>query len=373
MAIGPSWRLQRFDIKSVRLVTGAAPTIHILSTPTPTKKDADDLVFTMPHDTVATIQSGHGLKLKSHTNNQLRLRIRFSTAADATIWRRLIQDALTHAASVATVDQVRCLSLDCMSRVVVVRHRQTQQERVVKVLQNLRVDDGHCDEVAILKKLFPLAHANKSLAFLADYSVVETDKDVHIVMPMHPGKTLLQFLSDRPKPHTLTEVEARMTTWRICEELHALHVHKIIHCDLKLENVLVTADASDARVIDFGGAYDGSKPHHQPQSTKLIGTPGYIAPERILHVDDPPTPAADLFSLGILLFQMLVGQHPYQGRRRLTIQDSLAMDWDHMHRQLERRHVAPEAQELIHGLVAKDPHDRTTLDQVFHHTWFATH
>ncbi|EGZ11411.1 hypothetical protein PHYSODRAFT_384739, partial [Phytophthora sojae] len=134
-------------------------------------------------------------------------------------------------------------------------------------------------------------------------SVVETpEEEVLLIMPELPGTTLLQFLRQRRRKsgRKLNEEEARRLLEKVATLLQAVHKSGVVHCDLNLENVLVSSDISQAWLIDFGGArglLDGSSSSAQV----MTGTPGYVAPER---VQDPlalPTPQADVFSLGILL------------------------------------------------------------------------
>ncbi|KAJ0407168.1 hypothetical protein P43SY_001126 [Pythium insidiosum] len=375
--VGSRWRLHPFETKSIQLESGHQPRLIIFS-----KSEASpDHDVTLPLDTETVLQAPIGLKFLSRQDSAFRVRIRFHTAADAVIWSKVVNDVLAHAKRLATTEEVACLSREhaSSSHVVLTRDRDTGEELVTKVLANVRVDDGTCDEVLVLKKLYPIAASgtSKPLQFLAEYRVVETREDVRIVMPRFRGKTLLAYLQERPRPQVLSELEARLVFWRLAETLHALHSHGVIHCDIKLENVLLT-DVFRVRLIDFGGAFDTASVQQETTRARrrtMVGTPGYIAPERVLRVDDPPTSAVDVFSLGILLYQTLVGQHPFSktGRqRRLTIDASLTLDWSHMEQRLTSRDVSSEAQDLIRRLVELNPERRLLLDQLFVHPWFTS-
>lgn len=403
--VGTRWKLKKFETRTVVLCANGSATPKLtICTKTPVERDSGVVKFNLtPGDLACTHSGPNGLKLKS---SALRLKIRFTTAADATIWFNLIQDTMRHARWIKDVEETACLSRDPTATVLVARHVPTDKEFVIKVLPKVRVDDGSCTEILVLKKLFRAVVAatttgSSSMAALQhvlEYRVVETLKDVRIVMPKLPGKNLLQFLqqqhqdastrqhqnSSRQPHHTLTEADARSVLLGLCESLHALHAIGIVHCDLKLENILLT-DVANVRVIDFGGAYDLSSADSNPfmrsrTSTsssqqhlrRMVGTPGYIAPERIFFVDEPPTSATDVFSIGIVLFQMLTGRQPFtrsSRHRALSMQDATVLHWKSAEKVLSIHGVSPAAMQLIERMVESDPRSRITVEEIFCHPW----
>ncbi|DAZ92466.1 TPA: hypothetical protein N0F65_012696 [Lagenidium giganteum] len=345
--------MRQFETRTVRLRTGAEPTILVFAN--------EELVYETPLPLDARCQrKGHtGLKL-SGKKDHLKLRIRFVTPADVAIWTRVFHQAITHAKWIRGLGPTTCLAHDRMSTVLVATHHPLQEEVAIKVLPRARVDDGSCNEVQILKKLY---HA-QALQFLLSYHVIETPSDVRVIMPRFDGRNLLVFLQERPAPHALDEREAAALLWSMCEGLQALHAQGIIHCDVKLENILLT-DATSARLIDFGGAYDVS-----PWGKDLVGTPGYVAPERIL-TTAPPTPAADVFSLGVVLFQVLTGRHPFRAKT-LSLEDSLSLDWAHAQTQLQARGVSSQAQDLLQLMLKACPSSRIPLSAISSHPWMTS-
>ncbi|MFF1867670.1 protein kinase [Kitasatospora herbaricolor] len=106
---------------------------------------------------------------------------------------------------------------------------------------------------------------------------------------------------------TLGEAGARALGAALAEALAAIHAAGVVHRDLKPGNVLIARDGP--RVIDFGisRAFDAA---HLTRTGMVCGTPGYVAPERIV-ADSATTGAADVFSLGCLLVYVLTGRTPF--------------------------------------------------------------
>jgi len=410
--IGTRWKLKKFETKTIVLHSNNAnngspqvpPTLTICSKP-PIESDASAVKFTLAMDLTCVHSGPNGLKLKSSTGSDaaadnFRLKIRFATPADASIWFNLIHDTMAHARWNKDVEETSCLSKHAMGTVLVARHVPTDQEFVIKVLPRVRVDDGSCTEILVLKKLFRAAasmpSSSPALGHILEYRVIETWRDVRVVMSKLPGKNLLQFLQQQQE-HTLSESDARAVLLHLCEALDVLHAAGIVHCDLKLENILLT-DVSNVRVIDFGGAFDisssatantdqgGPRLKHktkakspratgrpqQQQRVVMVGTPGYIAPERVLFVDEPPTPAADVFSAGVVLFQMLTGRQPFtraSRHRALSMQDATVLHWQSAEKILASHGVSSAATQLVERMVEPDPQSRITVEELFCHPW----
>jgi serine/threonine-protein kinase len=96
---------------------------------------------------------------------------------------------------------------------------------------------------------------------------------------------------------------------QVCEALAYMHEHKVVHRDMKPENVLVTADGR-AKILDFGIAFDASARRMTWAGlSNTIGTPDYMAPEQIGgRRGDART---DVYALGTILYEMLTGELPY--------------------------------------------------------------
>ncbi|WP_020522115.1 serine/threonine-protein kinase [Catelliglobosispora koreensis] len=131
---------------------------------------------------------------------------------------------------------------------------------------------------------------------LADGRVVP-----YLVLELLAGETLAQRLAKGPLPWA----EASAVLTQIGSALAAAHAHGVVHQDIKPSNIMLTP--SGAKILDFGIAAIRGR-DSTPGWTS--GTPAYAAPERLRTV--PPHPAADVYSLGVVAFEMATGSLPWE-------------------------------------------------------------
>src|SRR5882672_74999 len=130
------------------------------------------------------------------------------------------------------------------------------------------------------------------------------------VRPTGPGGATRDATISRPMPVDIDRLRPALR--QLVEGIHALHAAGKLHRDIKPSNVLVTAEGRVV-VLDFGVATELSNHGDEPPggSGELVGTARYMAPEQ---ADDvPPTPASDLSSDGVVLYEALVGRTPFVG------------------------------------------------------------
>ena len=103
---------------------------------------------------------------------------------------------------------------------------------------------------------------------------------------------------------------------QILEGLEAAHADHVIHRDIKPDNILITS-AGRVKIADFGLARSTKTDMRRTSSGVMIGTPSYMAPEQI--TGQEISPATDLYATGVLLFELLIGKPPYDGRVPLEV------------------------------------------------------
>jgi Flp pilus assembly protein CpaB len=124
------------------------------------------------------------------------------------------------------------------------------------------------------------------------------------------GQSLAEWLKVHGRfqdPHEAVELVRQMA-----EALDAVHAHGIIHRDLKPGNILIRTDGQ-AILSDFGLARPDQDTEHLTAEGMVIGTPAYMAPEQASGDGSPIGPPTDLYSLGVVLYQMLTGRLPFEG------------------------------------------------------------
>jgi serine/threonine protein phosphatase PrpC len=177
---------------------------------------------------------------------------------------------------------------------------------------------------------------------------------VYLVTEYTEGQTLAQWMRDHPGPDLET---VRRLIEQIAEGLQAFHRQEMLHQDLRPENVMLDRMGT-VKIIDFGSAQvAGIDEMEQPvRSPEVLGTVQYAAPEYFL--GEPGTRQSDVFSLGVIAYQMLSGRLPYGARvpqartraaqRRLTYASVLD----------EAREIPAWVDDTLKKAVHPDPHER---------------
>src|SRR5258706_4919006 len=174
------------------------------------------------------------------------------------------------------------------------------REVAIKILDAAAAADGTLRKMFVkeARALAALSHPS----IVAVYDVGEVDGLPFIVMEHLPGGSLKQRL-ERTGP--LAPIEAVTHTVNIANGLAFAHSKGIIHADLKPSNILF--DANDhAKIADFGIA---RTPQEDADTPQLFATAMYVAPERV--EGKSATPSSDVYGLGLLLYEMLVGKPPF--------------------------------------------------------------
>lgn len=159
-------------------------------------------------------------------------------------------------------------------------------------------------------------------SIIALHDKIEEDGSVYLILEYFEGETLSSFLKSLKDSQTSLPPAATLDIiYQVLEALAHIHEHGILHRDIKPANIMVAPRQQGgyiAKLMDFGIAAQETADDALTQITALVaggpGTPAYMAPERI----DPetygqPCPATDLYAAGVILYEILGGQPPFQG------------------------------------------------------------
>jgi serine/threonine-protein kinase len=230
----------------------------------------------------------------------------------------------------------------------VYRARDTLLERLVA----LKVLHPHYSDDAEYVERF--RREARSVAQLSHPHIVtvidrgEDDGQQFIVFEYVDGENLKQLLA-RTGP--LPARRALELAIEIADALTFAHEHGLVHRDVKPQNVLVSADG-DAKVTDFGIARSLDVEHGVTQTGTVLGTSNYLSPEQAS--GKPTTPSTDVYSLGVVLYELLTGEVPFPG------ENFVAVAMKHLHEQppdvLEQRpDISMRLAAAVDRALEKDP------------------
>lgn len=135
---------------------------------------------------------------------------------------------------------------------------------------------------------------------------------LYIVMRFVDGKPLSAHLRERTDP--FPEKQAALILRKLAQALGVAHAKGIIHRDLKPANIMIEKENKDVIIMDFGLARRShSNDPRQTREGAVLGTPAYMAPEQANGDIHAIGPTSDVYSLGVILYEMLAGRLPFQG------------------------------------------------------------
>mmetsp|Transcript_4005 Transcript_4005/g.6698 ORF Transcript_4005/g.6698 Transcript_4005/m.6698 type:complete len:785 (-) Transcript_4005:21-2375(-) len=161
-----------------------------------------------------------------------------------------------------------------------------------------------------------------------------------------------------------TEEEAARIVSSILSAVGYMHSRKVVHRDLKYENILFVNDSPHAEIklIDFGLS---KKYASDKELTEGVGTIYTMAPEVL---KGTYSYQADLWSIGVITYMLLSSQMPFYGRKRSHIVEQIMQcKYDFKGRRWKR--VSPQAKAIVEDLLVGDPDDRATAEQIMQSTW----
>mmetsp|Transcript_29025 Transcript_29025/g.60389 ORF Transcript_29025/g.60389 Transcript_29025/m.60389 type:complete len:817 (+) Transcript_29025:266-2716(+) len=234
-------------------------------------------------------------------------------------------------------------------------------QREMNALLHIRAHGGH-PNVCMLRENF------------------DEEDDYLLVLDLVMGKELFDHLIEHG---AYSEADASRLLRQVASALDFIHGIGVVHADLKPENIMLRSTRGDSviKLIDFGCSevlshpeeHDGERLPVRHLTHRDGATTAYCPPEAFDDGTVAIDPSADMWALGIILYMMLVGRHPFD-------LDCDATDEQIAQRIREQRqpplkgcnltkHISPSALDLLHRLLEPDPKNRMTAHNMLHHPW----
>jgi eukaryotic-like serine/threonine-protein kinase len=205
------------------------------------------------------------------------------------------------------------------------RHLLLERPVAIKVLhKNMSADERAAARfIREAKATAKIEHANA--VTIHDFGVLQ-DGSAYLIMEFIRGLSLRQHITNKGKIELEQAVNVAV---QICSVVEAAHQQGIIHRDLKPENVMLKESIDGSvivKVVDFGLAklVSGDGVAHLTQTGEVLGTPHYMAPE--FYEGEQVDKRADIYAIGVMLYEMLTGEVPFSGTVQSIIGGHLFKD-----------------------------------------------
>ncbi|CAG09639.1 unnamed protein product, partial [Tetraodon nigroviridis] len=203
-------------------------------------------------------------------------------------------------------------------KVLLAEFKHTGKLYAIKALKKKDiVSRDEVDSLMSEKRILEMIHASGHPFLVQLHGCFQTSDHVCFVMEYLPGGDLMIHIHQS----VFTEAQARFYSACVVLGLEFLHLNKVIYRDLKLDNLLMDADGF-VKITDFGLCKEGMG--HGDRTSTFCGTPEFLAPEVL--TDDDYTRAVDWWGMGVLIYEMLVGESPFPGEDEEEVFDSIVND-----------------------------------------------
>ncbi|XP_053995200.1 calcium/calmodulin-dependent protein kinase type IV-like [Hylaeus anthracinus] len=229
----------------------------------------------------------------------------------------------------------------------------------VKVVNTVKKEDRRSveREVEIMRRL-------QHPRLIQLYDAIDTGRQIYVILELIEGGELFERVID--DDFVLTERSCAVFMRQICEGMEFIHRQKILHLDMKPENILcLTKEGNRIKIIDFGLAreYDPKK-----KLQVLFGTPEFVAPE-VVNFDQIGF-GTDMWSIGVICYVLLSGLSPFMGDTDIETMANVTIakyDFDHD----AFADISEDAKDFIRCLLVKDKEKRMSATQCGEHRWLA--
>jgi len=239
------------------------------------------------------------------------------------------------------------------AKVKLAKHKLTGVEVAIKIIDKTRIDEKKLGklyrEVKIMKLL---NHPN----IVKLFEVIETKNTLFLVMEYSSGGELYDYLVVHGR---MKEKEARVKFRQILAAVNYCHNKRVIHRDLKAENLLLDANF-DIKIADFGFSN-----YYDPESKldTFCGSPPYAAPE-LFQGKRYTGPEVDIWSLGVILYVLTTGCLPFDGKNLQEMRESVCRGKYRI-----PFYLSDSCEKLLRKFLIRDPYKRASLEMLIDDPW----
>jgi len=244
--------------------------------------------------------------------------------------------------------------------------KETQETFAVKILEKESLGETR---IALIQTEIDILRSIDHPNIISLEQVLETESHICLVMELTEGGELFEKIMEL---QYYSERSARLLMVQLFSAVQLLHSRGIVHRDLKPENLFLTSDEVDSQVKigDFGLAT------YLPANgllQKAVGTPGYISPEALLTADEKADgygTKTDMWSLGIIMYNLLCGYSPFQSDSTDEVFE-MTKAGKIIYPRLFWQHISLDAKDLLAHLLCLNPDLRYSAEQALKHPWIA--
>ncbi|CAL8322029.1 unnamed protein product [Lota lota] len=246
------------------------------------------------------------------------------------------------------MEDFHCLSVlgrGHFGKVLLAEHKRSGKLYAIKALKKGDImTRNEVDSLQCEKRIFEAINCAQHPFLVNLHGCFQTADHVCFIMAYSPGGDLMTHIHNG----VFSDKQARFYASCVLLGLEFLHANSIVYRDLKLDNLLMDADGF-VRIADFGLCKEGMA--HGDRTSTFCGTPEFLAPEVL--TENNYTRSVDWWGMGVLIYEMLVGESPFPGDDEEEVFDSIVNDEVRY-----PRFLTPDSQAVIQKLLQKDPEKR---------------